>query len=126
MLGVVARSSGIPWAMAVERPWRAPGAGMDMGTTARRSAGAAPGPDGLVTFGARLHAAVRERGPLCAGIDPHAALLHEWGLDDDGRRAGAVRADRRRGAGAGRRGGQAAVGVLRAVRQPRASPCSSG
>ncbi len=23
-----------------------------------------------------------ERGPLCAGIDPHAALLHAWGLDD--------------------------------------------
>jgi orotidine-5'-phosphate decarboxylase len=22
-------------------------------------------------------------GPLCAGIDPHPALLHEWGLDDD-------------------------------------------
>ncbi len=35
-----------------------------------------------ITFGARLHAAVRARGPLCAGIDPHAALLHEWGLDD--------------------------------------------
>jgi len=34
------------------------------------------------TFGARLHAAVSARGPLCAGIDPHAALLHEWGLDD--------------------------------------------
>ena len=34
------------------------------------------------TFGARLHAAVRARGPLCAGIDPHAALLHEWGLED--------------------------------------------
>ena len=25
----------------------------------------------------------RERGPFCVGIDPHAALLHEWGLDDD-------------------------------------------
>ena len=35
------------------------------------------------TFGARLHAAVRERGPLCAGIDPHASLLAEWGLTDD-------------------------------------------
>jgi orotidine-5'-phosphate decarboxylase len=35
-----------------------------------------------MTFGARVHAAVRARGPLCAGIDPHAALLHEWGLDD--------------------------------------------
>jgi orotidine-5'-phosphate decarboxylase len=37
----------------------------------------------MTTFGARLHEAVRERGPLCAGIDPHAGLLHEWGLDDD-------------------------------------------
>ena len=35
------------------------------------------------TFGARLHAAVAARGPLCAGIDPHAALLREWGLGDD-------------------------------------------
>jgi orotidine-5'-phosphate decarboxylase len=35
-----------------------------------------------MTFGSRLHAAVQDRGPLCAGIDPHAALLHEWGLDD--------------------------------------------
>ena len=34
-------------------------------------------------FGARLHAATAARGPLCAGIDPHSALLHEWGLDDD-------------------------------------------
>jgi orotidine-5'-phosphate decarboxylase len=34
------------------------------------------------SFGARVHAAVRARGPLCAGIDPHPALLREWGLDD--------------------------------------------
>ena len=25
-----------------------------------------------MTFGSRAHAAVRARGPLCAGIDPHA------------------------------------------------------
>ena len=37
----------------------------------------------MTTFGARLHAAVQERGPLCAGIDPHTGLLHDWGLDDD-------------------------------------------
>jgi orotidine-5'-phosphate decarboxylase len=36
----------------------------------------------MTTFGARLHAAVRDRGPLCAGIDPHAVLLRDWGLDD--------------------------------------------
>lgn len=34
------------------------------------------------TFGARLHAATGSRGPLCAGIDPHAALLDAWGLSD--------------------------------------------
>jgi len=36
-----------------------------------------------MTFGARVHAAIAERGPFCVGIDPHAGLLHEWGLDDD-------------------------------------------
>ena len=36
-----------------------------------------------MTFGARLYAAIEERGPFCVGIDPHAGLLHEWGLDDD-------------------------------------------
>ena len=34
-------------------------------------------------FGARLHAAVAARGPLCAGLDPHASLLLDWGLGDD-------------------------------------------
>jgi orotidine-5'-phosphate decarboxylase len=34
-------------------------------------------------FGARVHAAMAERGQLCAGIDPHASLLRDWGLDDD-------------------------------------------
>ncbi len=34
-------------------------------------------------FGARLRRAMDERGPLCVGIDPHAALLAEWGLNDD-------------------------------------------
>ncbi|HEY3528400.1 MAG TPA: orotidine-5'-phosphate decarboxylase [Nocardioides sp.] len=37
----------------------------------------------MSTFGARLHAAMEARGPLCAGIDPHGALLHAWDLDDD-------------------------------------------
>ena len=36
-----------------------------------------------MTFGARLHAAAAERGPLCVGIDPHAGLLRDWGLTDD-------------------------------------------
>jgi orotidine-5'-phosphate decarboxylase len=35
------------------------------------------------TFGDRVAAAVRATGPLCAGIDPSAELLHEWGLTDD-------------------------------------------
>lgn len=37
----------------------------------------------MTTFGARFVAAVEARGPLCAGIDPHAGLLKEWGLPDD-------------------------------------------
>jgi len=35
-----------------------------------------------MTFGERLVAAMAARGPLCAGIDPHASLLAGWGLDD--------------------------------------------
>jgi len=34
-------------------------------------------------FGQRLAAALAARGPLCVGIDPHAALLDRWGLADD-------------------------------------------
>jgi orotidine-5'-phosphate decarboxylase len=36
----------------------------------------------MTAFGARLRAAMDDRGPLCAGIDPHAALLSAWGLPD--------------------------------------------
>ncbi|HJU97773.1 MAG TPA: hypothetical protein VJ644_07350, partial [Jiangellaceae bacterium] len=46
-------------------------------------AGELSGRTGREGFGARLHAAVAERGPLCVGIDPHPELLHAWGLDDD-------------------------------------------
>src|SRR5580704_12138413 len=35
------------------------------------------------TFGERLVDAVARTGPLCAGIDPSAALLGAWGLADD-------------------------------------------
>jgi orotidine-5'-phosphate decarboxylase len=34
-------------------------------------------------FGARLAAAVSERGALCVGVDPHPALLAAWALTDD-------------------------------------------
>ncbi|MGD9484282.1 orotidine-5'-phosphate decarboxylase [Streptomyces sp. TRM70308] len=34
-------------------------------------------------FGARLRRALDTRGPLCVGIDPHPALLTDWGLGDD-------------------------------------------
>lgn len=37
----------------------------------------------METFGSRLHRATQARGPLCVGIDPHAALLARWGLSDD-------------------------------------------
>ncbi len=33
-----------------------------------------------VSFGERIRAALGARGPLCVGIDPHAALLDAWGL----------------------------------------------
>ncbi len=33
-----------------------------------------------MTFGDRLDAAIRARGPLCIGIDPHASLLAAWDL----------------------------------------------
>jgi orotidine-5'-phosphate decarboxylase len=36
----------------------------------------------IESFGARLRVAMDELGPLCAGIDPHPALLAHWGLDD--------------------------------------------
>src|SRR5690349_24898038 len=26
---------------------------------------------------------MEERGQFCVGIDPHSALLHDWGYDDD-------------------------------------------
>lgn len=37
------------------------------------------------SFGSRLRTAVDEYGRLCVGIDPHAELLHAWGLADDPR-----------------------------------------
>lgn len=33
------------------------------------------------SFGPRLHDAMRTRGPLCVGIDPHDSLLAAWGLE---------------------------------------------
>jgi len=36
----------------------------------------------MTTFGARLRAAMDQRGPLCPGIDPHPALLEAWDLED--------------------------------------------
>lgn len=37
----------------------------------------------VTPFGVRLDAALRSRGPLCVGIDPHPGLLRAWGLADD-------------------------------------------
>jgi orotidine-5'-phosphate decarboxylase len=36
-----------------------------------------------MSFGSRARAAMAAYGPACVGIDPHAALLAEWGLPDD-------------------------------------------
>ena len=35
----------------------------------------------MTSFGERIRAAMATHGPLCVGIDPHAHLLAEWGLD---------------------------------------------
>jgi orotidine-5'-phosphate decarboxylase len=37
----------------------------------------------VTSFGVRLRAAMDAHGPLCVGIDPHAALLEQWGLHQD-------------------------------------------
>lgn len=37
----------------------------------------------MTTFGTRLADAIWDRGRFCVGIDPHPALLTDWGLDDD-------------------------------------------
>jgi orotidine-5'-phosphate decarboxylase len=45
----------------------------------------------VTSFGARVEAALAAHGPLCVGIDPHASLLEDWGLDasaDGARRFG--------------------------------------
>jgi orotidine-5'-phosphate decarboxylase len=41
------------------------------------------GAGGFPPFGRRLRAAMDERGPLCAGIDPLPELLRDWGYSDD-------------------------------------------
>lgn len=35
----------------------------------------------MTSFGARVRAALDAYGPLCVGIDPHASLVAEWGMD---------------------------------------------
>lgn len=37
----------------------------------------------MAAFGVRLQQAMRSRGPLCLGIDPHPELLAAWGLSAD-------------------------------------------
>ena len=44
--------------------------------------GVVSGPTSSGPFGARLHAAMAARAPLCVGIDPHPGLLEAWGLPD--------------------------------------------
>ena len=36
--------------------------------------------DRINPFASRLMMAINDRGPLCVGIDPHPALLSDWGL----------------------------------------------
>ncbi|MDC7122730.1 orotidine-5'-phosphate decarboxylase [Cellulomonas fimi] len=51
--------------------------------TAPAGTGAVDGEVGREPFGVRLAAAMAAHGPLCVGIDPHPALLADWGLTDD-------------------------------------------
>lgn len=37
----------------------------------------------MIGFGERVFALMRERGPVCTGIDPHSSLLARWDLPDD-------------------------------------------
>jgi orotidine-5'-phosphate decarboxylase len=37
----------------------------------------------MSAFGAQLHDAMARLGPLCAGLDPHRALVEQWGLTYD-------------------------------------------
>jgi len=48
----------------------------------------------MIGFGDRLRTVVDSHGSLCLGIDPHASLLAQWGLNDDaqGARSLALRA----------------------------------
>ncbi|WP_374208927.1 orotidine-5'-phosphate decarboxylase [Microbacterium sp. CIAB417] len=41
----------------------------------------------MTSFGERARAALAEYGPLCVGIDPHAALLDAWALPQSARGA---------------------------------------
>ena len=50
--------------------------------TALNPDAAGPGSVPSQPFGARLSAAMDTHGPLCVGIDPHAALLQAWELAD--------------------------------------------
>ncbi|MCK6056327.1 orotidine-5'-phosphate decarboxylase [Micrococcus luteus] len=40
------------------------------------------GPGPRAPFGRRLARAMETAGPLCLGVDPHPALLRQWGLSD--------------------------------------------
>ena len=63
-------------------------------------------------FGDRLYAAMREHGPVCVGIDPHASLLAQWGLERRRERCARVFSSRRRGPGWSRRSFQATGRLL--------------
>ena len=69
---------------------------------------------------------IADRGPLCVGIDPHAALLRRVGARRRRRRPRAVRADR--GRGASRRTSRWSSRSRRSTSgsAAAASPCSSG
>ena len=63
--------------------------------------------------------AMAARGPLCVGIDPHPALLSDWGLGDDAAGLERFSLTVLEAVGSARRRRQAAGGALRAARLGR-------
>ncbi len=69
--------------MRTSVPDGAPAFGVGAGSDAPAGRGRTPPVTVRDAFGRRPASAVRDRGPLCAGIDPHPGLLREWGLGED-------------------------------------------
>ncbi len=74
-----------------------------------------------MSFGSRARAAMDAYGPACVGIDPHTALLEDWGLPDSVEGLERFAATCVEAFAGPRRVRQAAVRLLRALRRTRCS-----